>query len=58
MWMRLLLAVPLLFMPNMLHLSVDTGIPGLNLANIIFIVVLGALLMGAVATSRWTRAAT
>lgn len=46
MWMRLLLAVPLLFMPNMLHLSVDTGIPGLNLANIIFIVVLGALLMG------------
>ena len=46
MWMRLLLAVPLLFMPNMLHLSVETGIPGLNLANIIFIIVLGALLMG------------
>ncbi|WP_299342931.1 O-antigen ligase family protein [uncultured Pseudoxanthomonas sp.] len=45
MWMRLLLAVPLLFMPNMLHFSVDTGIPGLNLANIIFIVVLAALLM-------------
>lgn len=46
MFMRLLLAVPLVYMVNMLHLSVETGIPGLNLANIIFIVVLGALLMG------------
>jgi len=44
--MRLLLAVPLLFMPNMLHLSVETGIPGLNLSNIIFIVVAMAVLMG------------
>lgn len=46
MFMRLLLAVPLLFMPNMLHLSPETGIPGLNLANIIFIVVGMAVLMG------------
>jgi hypothetical protein len=44
--MRLLLAMPLLFMPNMLHLSPETGIPGLNLANIIFIVVAMAVLMG------------
>ncbi|WP_211369466.1 O-antigen ligase family protein [Pseudoxanthomonas kalamensis] len=46
MWMRLLLAMPLLYMPNMLHLSVETGIPGLNLANIIFLVVVIALLAG------------
>lgn len=46
MFMKLLLALPLLYMPNMLHLSVETGIPGLNLANIIFIVVVAALLMG------------
>ncbi|MFC3715278.1 O-antigen ligase family protein [Luteimonas soli] len=46
MFMRLLLAMPLLFMPNMLHLSPETGIPGLNLANIIFIVVAMAVLMG------------
>lgn len=46
MWMRFLLAVPLLFMPNMLHLSFETGVPGLNLANIIFIVLVAALLMG------------
>jgi len=46
MWMRLLLALSLLYMPNMLHLSVETGIPGLNLANIIFIVLVAALLAG------------
>lgn len=46
MLMKLLLAVPLLYIPNMLHLSLETGIPGLNLANIIFMVVVAALLMG------------
>ena len=46
MWMRLLLAVPILFMPNMLHLSFETGIPGLNIANLLFLVVAGALLLG------------
>lgn len=45
MFMRLLLAMPLLFMPNMLHLSVETGIPGFNLSNILFIIVAMALLM-------------
>ena len=40
MWMRLLLAVPLLFMPNMLHLSVETGIPGLVLATLLWLHVL------------------
>jgi O-antigen ligase len=44
--MRLLLAVPILFMPNMLHLSFETGIPGLNIANLLFLVVAGALLLG------------
>lgn len=46
MMMKLLLAVPLLYIPNMLHLSVETGVPGLNLANIVFMVVVAALLMG------------
>src|SRR5690606_37795775 len=46
MFMRLLLAAPLLFMPNMLHLSPETGIPGLNLANIVFIVVAMGVAMG------------
>lgn len=45
MLIRLLLAVPILFMPNMLHLSFETGIPGLNIANLLFIVVVGVLLM-------------
>lgn len=46
MWVRLLLAVPLLFMPNMLHFSFETGIPGLNLANIIFMLLVAALMLG------------
>src|SRR5690606_6528922 len=46
MMMKLLLAVPLLYIPNMLHLSVETGVPGLNLANIVFMVVVAALLLG------------
>lgn len=46
MWMRFLLAIPILFMPNMLHLQFETGIPGLNISNILFLLVAGALLMG------------
>lgn len=46
MGMKLLLALLLLYIPNMLHLSVETGIPGLNLANILFLVVVAALAIG------------
>ena len=46
MWMRLLLAVPILFMTNMQHVPFETGIPGLNIANIVFVMVAGALVIG------------
>lgn len=42
----LLLAVPIVFMPNALHLSFDTGIPGVNVANLLFLVVLAAVALG------------
>ncbi len=45
MMLRWLLAVPILFMPNMLHFEFDTGVPGLNIANLIFAVVAGAVMM-------------
>lgn len=43
MFMRLLLAVPILALPNMLHLTVDTRIPGVNLSNLLFLIVLAGL---------------
>lgn len=43
MFMRLLLAVPILALPNMLHLAVDTHIPGVNLSNLLFLIVVAAL---------------
>ena len=45
MLLRLLLAVPILFMPNMLHFAFDTGVPGLNIANIVFLLVVGVLVI-------------
>ncbi len=42
----MLLAVPILFIPNMIHLSFETGIPGLNIANILFLLLVAALMMG------------
>lgn len=46
MMMRLLLALPIVFMPNALHFDYETGIPGLNIANLLVLVlVLGMLLM-------------
>lgn len=45
MFLRLVLMLPLLFMPNMLHFNFETGVPGLNFANIIFLMVLGVLLI-------------
>lgn len=44
MLMRLLLALPIVFMPNALHFAYDTGIPGLNIANLLVIVVVFGLL--------------
>ncbi len=43
MFLRLLLAVPILALPNMLHLAVDTHIPGVNLSNLLFLIVVAAL---------------
>lgn len=42
----LLLAVPIVFMPNALHLSFETGIPGINVANLLFLVVLAVVMLG------------
>lgn len=44
MLMRLLLAMPIVFIPNALHLPANTGIPGLNITNLLFVLVLLALL--------------
>jgi O-antigen ligase len=41
----LLLAVPIVFMPNALHLSFETGIPGINVANLLFLVVLAVIVL-------------
>ncbi len=42
----LLLAIPIVFMPNALHLSFETGIPGLNLANVVFLLAVAAVVLG------------
>lgn len=41
----LLLAVTIIVLPNALHVSVDTGVPGLNFTNLLFLVVLMALML-------------
>jgi hypothetical protein len=33
----LILAIPIVFIPNALHLSFETGIPGLNVTNLVFL---------------------
>jgi O-antigen ligase len=45
MLLRLLLAIPIVLMPNLLYLPLDTGIPSINLANLLLIVVVMGLLM-------------
>lgn len=45
MMLRWLLAVPILFMPNMLHFEFDTGVPGLNIANLLFLLVAAGVVM-------------
>lgn len=41
----LLLAIPIVFMPNALHLSFETGIPGLNLANMVFLLAVATVVL-------------
>lgn len=43
MLLRLMLAIPIVLMPNLLYVSFDTGIPGLNMATVLLLVVLMAL---------------
>lgn len=42
----LLLAIPIVFMPNALHLSFETGIPGLNVTNLVFVFAVIAAALG------------
>lgn len=46
MFRLLILAIPIVFMPNALHLSFDTGIPGLNVANLVFLLALSVVVLG------------
>lgn len=39
----LILAIPIVFMPNALHLSFETGIPGLNVTNLIFLLAVATI---------------
>lgn len=41
--LRLLFAVPIMLLPNALHVPIGTGIPGLNTSNLIFLVLVAAL---------------
>ncbi|MEG3192309.1 O-antigen ligase family protein [Lysobacter sp. D1-1-M9] len=45
--LRLLFAIAIVLLPNALHVSVDTGIPGLNFSNLLLLVLIGALLISA-----------
>jgi len=41
--LRLILAIPIVLMPNLLYLSVDSGVPGLNAATLLLIMLVVAL---------------
>lgn len=45
MWQRLVLAIPIVLMPNVLHVPFDTGIPAVNIANLVLLVVAVMLLL-------------
>lgn len=45
MWQRLLLAVPIVLLPNSLHVPFDTGLPAINLANLLLMVLVVMLAM-------------
>ncbi len=46
MFRLLILAIPIVFIPNTLHLSFDTGIPGLNVTNLVFLFAMIAVALG------------
>lgn len=46
MFRLLILAIPIVFMPNALHLTFDTGIPGINVANLVFLLALSVVVLG------------
>ncbi|MGV8940233.1 MAG: O-antigen ligase family protein [Lysobacter sp.] len=54
MLLRLMLAVPILLMPNLLYVPLDTGVPGLNLANLLLIGILVAVALSAPRTAPMT----
>lgn len=43
---RGLLALVIIYLPNALHVPLETGIPGLNLSNVLFVMVLAAIVFG------------
>lgn len=45
MWLRLLLAIPIVVLPNSLHVPIDTGLPAVNVANLLLAMVVLALAM-------------
>lgn len=49
--LRLLLALSIVLLPNALHVSMDTAIPGLNFSNLLLLVLLGALALSRPETS-------
>lgn len=46
MFRLLLLAIPIVYMPNALHLDFETGVPGVNLSNMVFAVLVMAIAFG------------
>lgn len=45
MWQRLVLAIPIVLLPNSLHIPIDTGLPAVNIANLLLLVVVLTLAM-------------
>lgn len=43
MWHRWIFAIPIVLMPNALHVPFDTGLPALNVSNLLLIVLLAVL---------------
>lgn len=54
MLLRLVLAIPILLMPNLLYVPLDTGVPGLNLANLLLIALVAAVALSAPPTAPTT----
>lgn len=46
MWLRLIFAIPIVLLPNVLRFDVETGIPGLNVSNLVLLLLILALSIG------------